>query len=156
MFIDLDGVTADFDKAIKSFCPDLETLDNMKDYEVRADKVDKIVEANPNIFETLEPIEGAIEAVNKLMDEHDVYFLSTPMWNIPESWMDKRIWVEKYFGRRAHKRLILTHRKDLAIGDILIDDRLRNGASEFSGEHIHFGKAPFENWDKVLNYLENY
>jgi 5'-nucleotidase len=156
IYVDLDGVVADFDKAIKSFCPELETSDNMKDYLVRADKVNKIAEANPNIFENLETIEGAIEAVNKLMDEYEVYFLSTPMWNVPESWMGKRIWIEKHFGKRAHKRLILTHRKDLAIGDILIDDRLRNGADKFEGEHIHFGKAPFENWSKVIKYLEIY
>jgi FMN phosphatase YigB (HAD superfamily) len=37
--------------------------------------------------------------------------------------------------------------------DYLIDDRLANGASEFKGEHIHFGKKPFTDWGFVLSYL---
>lgn len=155
----MDGVIVDFDKKIKEYCPTLDTSDAEEKYQDRADKVDEICGANPNIFEDMEPIEGAIEAVNCLLDEfdeYDVYFLSTPMWDVPESWAGKRIWLEKYFGDKCHKRLILTHRKDLAIGDVLIDDRLKNGAGEFSGERILFGKAPFENWNKVINYLENY
>ena len=50
---------------------------------------------------------------------------------------------------------MLTHRKDLLIGDYLIDDRPFNGAKEFTGEWIHFGSKGFENWDKVLLYIIN-
>ena len=32
-----------------------------------------------------------------------------------------------------------THRKDLLIGDYLIEDRLANGAKDFKGELINFG-----------------
>ena len=37
------------------------------------------------------------------------------------------------------KKIILTHRKDLVSGDYLIDDRSKNGASEFCDEWIQFG-----------------
>ncbi len=67
----------------------------------------------------------------------------------------KRIWIEKHFGLKAKKRLILTHRKDLNIGDYLIDDRLRNGASEFKGEHIHFATEKFPDWECTFEYLES-
>jgi 5'(3')-deoxyribonucleotidase len=50
------------------------------------------------------------------------------------------------------KRLILTHHKNLLVGDYLIDDRTKNGAGQFN-EHIHFGAKGFETWDKVLAYL---
>jgi 5'-nucleotidase len=50
--------------------------------------------------------------------------------------------------------LILTHRKDLNIGDYLVDDRLRNGAGEFQGKLIHFGTDEFPNWEVTLKYLE--
>ena len=41
------------------------------------------------------------------------------------------------------KRMVITHRKDLCMGDYLIDDRDKNGASEFKGEWIHFGSERF-------------
>ena len=62
-------------------------------------------------------------------------------------------WVKKYLGESAYKRLILTHHKNLNHGDYLIDDREARGAKDFEGQHIWFGKSPFENWDKVLKYL---
>ncbi len=153
LYIDMDGVVADFDKAIKTFCPELETSDNFSDYESRSKKVDSICELNPDIFHNLPPIENAIGSVKKLSELFEVYFLSTPMWNVPNSFTGKRIWIENYFGEFAYKRLILTHRKDLNIGDYLIDDRLRNGVDKFTGKHIHFGTLDFPDWDSVVEYL---
>ena len=46
----------------------------------------------------------------------------------------KRYWLEYWFGETFHKRLVTTHRKDLLVGDYLIDDRLKNGAGEFKGK----------------------
>jgi 5'(3')-deoxyribonucleotidase len=75
------------------------------------------------------------------------------MWALPESYSGKRIWLEKHFGESIKKRLILSHRKDLLMGDYLIDDRLRHGVTEFKGEHIHFGTDKFPDWEAVLDYL---
>jgi 5'-nucleotidase len=155
LYLDMDGVVADFDKAIETFIPDLRTSDVYLDHETRSAKVDAICESNPDFFHNLPPIEGAIEAAKKLFEIYDVYFLSTAMWNVPNSFTGKRIWLENYFGDLAKKRLILTHRKDLAIGDILVDDRLKNGAAEFKGLHIHFGTEKYPNWNVVLPYLEH-
>ena len=74
------------------------------------------------------------------------------MWSLPMSFMGKRIWLEKNFGELSNKKLILTHRKDLAIGDILIDDTKRNGADKFRGEFIMFDKISY-NWDRILEHL---
>jgi len=63
-------------------------------------------------------------------------------------------WVQRYLGDAAYKRLILTHHKNLNRGEYLIDDRTKNGAGEFSGEHIVFGSAEFPDWASVLQYLE--
>ena len=49
--------------------------------------------------------------------------------------------------------MILTHRKDLVKGDILIDDRPNNGAKDFEGEWIHFGSKNFPDWKSVIKYL---
>jgi 5'-nucleotidase len=154
LFLDMDGVIADFDLGIKCLVPGLDTGgETQADYEIRSKLVDEICEANPTIFHDLPPIPGAIETVNKLFELFDVYFLSTPMWNVPDSYTGKRIWLEKHFGDKVIKKLILTHRKDFICGDILVDDRHKNGAGEFNGEFIHFGSALFPNWESVFNYL---
>ena len=154
LYLDLDGVVADFDDAIRKYIPDFHTPKNPEEYEKNSELIDQICENNSNIFHTLKPIDGAIDAVNTLFDLYDVYFLSTAMWNVPDSFTGKRIWIEKQFGNRAKKRLILTHRKDLAIGDYLVDDRTKNGAKDFKGKLIQFGTPEFPNWYVVLKYLQ--
>jgi len=52
-----------------------------------------------------------------------------------------------------HKRMVITHCKHLCEGDYLIDDRGKNGASEFKGEWIQFGSDRFADWKSVLSYL---
>lgn len=155
LYLDMDGVLADFDGKMKELCPELYTLDEFDDYEKRSDKIDEIVSKNPRLFETLNPMNEAIESVKELFTLFDVYFLSTPMWAVPESFMGKRIWLETHFGEDAKKKLILTHRKDLAIGDILVDDRKKNGAGEFKGKHIWFGKKEHPTWKQTLRELRN-
>lgn len=39
------------------------------------------------------------------------------------------------------------------MGDFLVDDRTKNGAGLFRGEHIHVGQDPFLDWETVVNYL---
>ena len=101
----------------------------------------------------MKPVEGAIEAYQELTRHFEVYILSTAPWNNPSAWPDKLLWVKKYLGGLAYKRLILSHNKHLDDGDFLIDDRTANGADKFMGEHIHFLGEKFKNWDDVLNYL---
>ena len=144
IYIDLDGVVADFEKG-RSEHP----LSSITPYKGRPDKL-------PGVYENLEPIAGAIDAVNYLLnsEDFDVYFLSTAPWDNPEAWMHKRLWIAKYFDEKLiRKRLILSHQKHLLIGDFLIDDRRFNGASEFKGDWLHFGSDEYPNWDTVLAYL---
>ena len=144
IYIDLDGVIADFEKGRLKH-----PLGNITPYIGRPDKL-------PGVYENLEPIEEAIESVNKLLTHSgfDVYFLSTAPWDNPEAWMHKRLWMTKHFDEKlVRKKLILSHHKNLLIGDYLIDDRRFNGASEFRGKWIHFGSKAFPNWSSVLNYL---
>ena len=154
LYLDMDGVVADFDKAIKGLCPGIDTLPEYLDQKHRRSKIDELCGCNPEIFHNLEPIDGAIDAVNELFHLFDVYFLSTPMWDVPSSFTGKRIWVQRHFGDKATKRLILTHRKDLNLGDFLVDDRTRNGAEHFQGVHIHFHTEKFPDWKTTLKFLQ--
>ena len=63
------------------------------------------------LFATLKPREGAVEAIDALMADFEVYLLSTAPWANTSSWSDKRRWVEKYLPNLAQKHLILTHRR---------------------------------------------
>jgi 5'(3')-deoxyribonucleotidase len=143
LFIDLDGVVADFVSAMNTH-PLIEDIR----YTQNPDTI-------PGIFRHLKPINAAIKSVKKLLKspKYDVYFLSTAPWNNPSAWTDKRIWLEEQFGDKISRKLILTHRKDLVKGDILIDDRPNNGAKDFEGKWIHFGSEDFPDWSSVLKYL---
>lgn len=143
LYCDLDGVAADFDHAWLSLPPEEKFFENDEK------------KVPDQFFLNLPLIDGALESIRELSEIYNIYFLSTPQWSNPFSWMEKRLWVEKHFGECMFKRLILTHNKGLLIGQYLIDDRIANGVDEFQGEHIHFGSQQFPNWSIVLQYLKN-
>ena len=141
LFFDMDNVLVDFESGIKRLDQTTKT-----EYEGRLDEV-------PGIFSLMDPMPGAIEAVHQLAQHYDVFILTTAPWKNPSAWSDKVTWVTKYFDDVFHKRIIITHWKDLCRGDYLIDDRDKNGSSDFSGEWIHFGSERFPDWQSVLDYL---
>ena len=129
LYIDMDGVVADYYK--HSLVQDTRS---------------------EGYFLGLELIDGATDAIALLSQHYNVYFLSTAPWSNPFAWMEKRIWLEKHFGRLAFKKLILSHNKGLLKGAILIDDRTAKKVDDFEGTHIHFGTEQFPNWHEVLCY----
>lgn len=151
LYIDMDGVVVDFDHGIRQIYPHFSPALPEDDRQAMVDDVCEV--QNRNIFRELPPITGAIESVKSLELYFEIYFLSTPMWTVPESFTAKRLWIEEHFGVFGTKRLILSHRKDLNIGDYLVDDRIHNGAGKFTGKHIHFGQAEFPNWNVVTKFL---
>jgi 5'(3')-deoxyribonucleotidase len=154
LYVDMDGVLANFDKKVLEINPSIITLSShAPNYEERFKMVEKVMMDNPRMFLDLEPIEGSIEAVKRLWEHYDILFLSTPCWLVPESYMDKRHWIQKYFGDVAKDRLILSQRKELNMGDFLVDDRLSNGAEYFWGKHLHFGHGEYPTWVEVEKFL---
>jgi predicted ATP-dependent Lon-type protease len=49
--------------------------------------------------------------------------------------------------------VVITHCKNLCDGDYLVDDRAKNGASEFPGEWVQFGTERYPDWEEVTRYL---
>jgi 5'-nucleotidase len=141
VYVDMDNVLVDFKSGIDQLNEEV-----LLKYDGRLDEV-------PDIFGLMQPMENAIESYIALTEHYDVYILSTSPWENESALIDKLRWVKKYLGKVAYKRLILSHHKNLNKGDYLIDDRIKNGAKEFEGEHIHFGQDQFPNWDSVLKYL---
>ena len=134
IFIDMDGVIADFEKAADA-----------GNYTSRPDLyVD---------YKSLDVIDGAIEAVAKLNADHEVFIASTPPWTRPEVWGHKREWIGKHFPY-LKRNIILTHRKDLLIGDILIDDSKYRGQPDFQGEWFWFNKNwNNRNWEACIEWI---
>ena len=141
LFVDMDNVLVDFKSGINNL--------SEKDKNKYLNNYDEF----PGIFSLMNPMPNAIESYQKLSKTYDTYILSTAPWNNPTAWSDKLLWVKRYLGNYAYKRLILSHNKNLNFGDYLIDDRLANGAGDFKGELIQFGSEKFKTWKDVLNYL---
>ena len=141
VFIDMDNVLVDFQSGLDQVSEEVKA--------VYAGRLDEI----PGLFAKMKPMEGAIDAVHELQKRYDLFILSTAPWKNPSAWSDKVEWVTKYLDEVFHKRMVITHRKDLCQGDYLIDDRGKNGTSEFAGEWIEFGSEQFPNWESVLKYL---
>lgn len=153
VYIDMDGVLVNFGWAIQDWFDKHPHL--VERYQDCPDHIQ-------GLFRNPPPIEGAIEAVKKLADsgKYDLFIATSAPWGNAGSAMDKRFWIEEHFGNLFHKRMFVTHRKDLLLGDYLIDDRTKNGAGEFSGELLQFGvnyedgvEGPYPNWQSILDYL---
>lgn len=142
LYIDMDNVLVDFPSGISQL-----PRETVTQYEGRLDEV-------PGIFALMTPMPDAVSSFEKLASLYDTYILSTAPWENPSAWSDKLLWVKHYLGVSAYKRLILSHHKNLNDGHYLVDDRTKNGAGRFKGEHIHFGTEKFPDWKSVVVYLK--
>ena len=137
IYIDMDGVITDFKQG----------------QEYQGYKLSKRPDLVVN-YRTLPVMEGAIKAVAKLNADHEIFIASTPPWTRPEVWGHKREWLEEHFPYLKRK-LILTHRKDLLIGDVLIDDSKYRGQPDFKGNWFWFNKDwNNRNWNACLEYIK--
>lgn len=143
LYIDLDNTLVDFMSGVDCFDEAV-----LAEYDGRFDEI-------PNVFSKMLPNKGAVEAFNRLSNnpELDVYILSTAPWENPSAWSDKLNWVKKFLGANVHKRLILSHHKNLNKGWALIDDRVSNGAGEFEGHLIRYGLNGMD-WENVVKLIE--
>ena len=139
IYIDMDGVLANFDKS---------HLQLEKELGKKVHRPDLVLD-----FTTFEPMKGAIEAVKKLEEMgHDLFIATTPPWDHPDSWGQKRNWIQKHLPTLKRK-MFLTHRKDKLKGDILIDDSFSRGQPDFEGKWMHFGKDGMD-WTYVVEVIQ--
>lgn len=154
VYVDMDNVLVDFQSGLSRVTEAITT--EYGDDGTGKPHYDDI----PNLFSLMDPMPGAITAMQELSKYFELYILSTAPWRNPTAWYDKLEWVQRYFGSEEdsifYKRLIISHHKNLNSGDFLIDDRKKNGADQFEGELIEFGSAKFPDWPTVVEYLCNH
>jgi len=132
VYIDMDGVLVNLESEINLWFGNHPHLK-----ERYKDCPDEI----PGLFRNPYPLEGAVDAIKQLSEcgKYELVIATAAPWGNPEAAMDKRYWIERYFGPLFKKQMVITHRKNLLIGDYLIDDKLSNGAADFDGTLLRFG-----------------
>jgi 5'(3')-deoxyribonucleotidase len=139
VFVDMDGVLADFEKLKVSMG-------------VTGDEMKKL----PGAFAKLEPIPGALEGVRSLIGMgFEVWIATKPPTGIPHAYAEKADWILRHLPE-LKRNIILTHNKGLlgCSRDYLIDDRPHKAfCQEFRGKLIPFinGKT----WGDVLAQIRN-
>ncbi len=82
-----------------------------------------------DLFATLAPIPGAVDAVTALAEAHDLSFVTTPYGAKGTPWMrlgmtQKARWLHTV--GLGHIPIVFARAKDELVGDVLIDDRPDN------------------------------
>lgn len=118
------------------------------------------IPTEPGFWKTVEPVPGAAEALQRLMAAgHEIFIVTaTEVESVPEK-MNEVLF--KYFPFLTRDRLIITSRKQMIRGDVLIDDGIHNlvGGSYrkllMSAPHNQFydaeanGMIRVHDWDEI-------
>lgn len=158
VYVDMDNTLVDFQSGIDKL-----PHEEKEKFAPTPAHPNGLYDTIPGIFAKMDPMAGAIEAFEWIASHFDTYILSTAPWDNPTAWSDKLNWVKKYLGKAAHKRLILSHHKNLLKGDFLIDDRDKNGADRFQGVLLPFGMNhetgkwnQYRSWQNIMDCLEKH
>lgn len=91
----------------------------------------------PDVYDNVFPINGALPAVQHLQSKHRVVFTTSCVKGMADQ---KWEWLERngFLPRRySHKDLVITADKSLILGDLIIDDSYQH-CMDFEGEAIVF------------------
>lgn len=116
LFVDLDGVLADFDKGY-------ETLTGKRPSKA-TDSVDwQLVKKKPNFYRDLPEMADALTLWTYVSQRSPIILSGVPTI-VPSAAQDKRLWVRKLFGPQVP--VICCKSKDkslhMSAGDVIIDD----------------------------------
>jgi len=75
----------------------------------------------PGFFSDLEPMQGALETMERLCRCHDIYIVSAAT-EFPGSFQDKMRWVARYLPQIPTRRIIFCGEKSVLDLDCLMDD----------------------------------
>ena len=105
-------------------------------------------------LEDAEPENSAQKAFSTLSKDYEVWVLATAPYNHPERWSEAVKWTSRNLGAPAYERVILSNRKDMILGDYLIDRYPeRFSIPETMSTVIEYGSDTFRTWEDVLEYF---
>lgn len=136
VLVDMDGVQVDlvagFWAAFEKAFPDGPSRSDVDETQFKIDaqlgpewteQVHSITNT-PGFFATLQPIEGAVKAMNEMLEEGlDVRICTAPMLSNTTCASDKFWWVDAFNGDGWARRTAIVKDKTLMRGDVLVDDK---------------------------------
>jgi 5'-nucleotidase len=134
IFLDMDGVLADFDAAI-----------------VNKGMQDPPEMFIPGFFRNLAVMDGAKEAVPVLLANKNlrIYIGSKVTSKATNCASEKMEWIKEHFPALL-RRMVLVCDKGLLRGDILIDDDIKRWKKKFKGRFIHFDRENSrQSWEAI-------
>ena len=143
VYIDMDDTLCDFMSAYRKSLSDRPDI--------------RWPHSRDGFFTALKPLPGATDAITSFIEskEYEPYILTSPSVRNPNSYIEKRLWIESHFGLEFCKKLIISPNKALSIGHYLIDDNIQGkGQEAFQGELIHYGSDTYPDWDSIMTYLK--
>lgn len=167
--IDMDGVIADVEthyinwyerdygiKVLRENILGLSTAEAFPDGAAR-----KFVRT-PGFFATIPVMPGAVEALEKLQEDFEVYIVSAAV-EFPQSLSEKLTWLNTHFPFITWHNIIFCGNKSVINTDFMIDDLIRN-LDTFKGETLmfnafyntnHHHHTRVNNWQEVLDILKH-
>ena len=146
IYIDLDGTVCDLKSAVNKYREENKDLSNTVQY--------KYPWSIPGFFLNLNPIPLAVESVDFLKKNYDVWFLSRPSFKNTNSYTEKAEWVKKHFGYEMQRKLILCGDKSLLKGKILVDDAENAKQDKFDGVWLKIGSEQYPGWESILTRIQ--
>jgi 5'(3')-deoxyribonucleotidase len=142
LYLDMDGVLADFDKGVGR-------KKRIKDPPEMFVK---------GFFRKLPLMPGAKNAVKSLLlhKRLDIYILTKPTTKNLHCATEKFQWIEEHFPELLRKMFVACDKGHFN-GHYLIDDDKKAWAKKFKGKFLHMDKDNSEeSWAELLKYLEKY
>ena len=178
LLLDMDGPLAAFDVALWAFCQSMDIRMNITDLDdpnrkyymtenmlLPKDQVlTRYMLDKSSFFRNLPVTNGAIEGVELLQSEFDVWVCTKPLDTNPTCRNDKMWWISHHFPN-LYTKVIMTPNKSMVAGDILLDDapnpiymhtsiwRPVVFRDTFNGEGSHWAHLPHWSWDDPLTDL---
>lgn len=140
VFLDMDGVLADFDRL-----------------KLELECTGEQLKCMPDAFDRMQPIAGAIAGVRSLIGMgFECWIATKPPTGIPHAYADKAKWIIRHLPE-LQRRIVMTHHKGF-LGDerdYLVDDRPHKAhCEEFRGVLIPFVNGM--DWPTLLDMFRAY
>lgn len=102
----------------------------------------------------LEEVGAAFRSVHRLAESYSLSFLIPAGSDDWDGAAEKKNWLQEHIGVPAWDRVTVTARKDLLLGDYLIDAHPESfHGADFLGTVIHFGSEGFRSWPELMEYF---